>query len=142
MTDARPLRVPDGFSPMQTRGPFTDINGPIWRKPGHNGAIPQFGFLPEKRHTNSLGFVHGGMLSTLMDSAMAQAAYEHFRCRLVTLTLQVQFHSAVFRGRWAEIEVGEPVQTGTDVALTATLRSRGALCLESEATFRLFPRAK
>ena len=60
---------PTGFAPMPPRGPFLEANGPFY----HDGGT-RFGFVPETRHLNVLGFVHGGLLSTLMDSAMAHCA--------------------------------------------------------------------
>ena len=98
MSAQRPTRIPEGFTQIPTRGPFTDINGPIWRKSIGEGEPPLLGFFPEERHTNALGFVHGGMLSTVLDSAMAHVAYDRFKCRLVTLELNVKYHHAVFRG--------------------------------------------
>lgn len=140
MTDIRLDQIPEGFLPIPTRGPFTDINGPIWQGPSRDGLLPRFGFFPEKRHTNALGFVHGGMVSTLLDSSMAHAVFDRYACRLVTLTLQIQFKNAVFPGRWAEIEVTLDQQGETEIRARATLFSRGAVSVEGNAVYRLFPR--
>lgn len=142
MSKSRLSGIPEGFDPIPTRGPFTDLNGPIWRKSLSEDEPPSLGFMPEERHTNALGFVHGGMLSTVLDSAMAHVAYDRFQCRLVTLELNVKFHHAVFRGRWADIEVAFQKIEDSSVDLTARLRSRNSLCVEAQATYRLFPNHK
>ncbi|MEO0882583.1 MAG: PaaI family thioesterase [Pseudomonadota bacterium] len=142
MNALRPPQVPDGFEPMPTRGPFTDINGPIWYLPSDGGVSTKFGLYTEERHTNALGFVHGGMLSTALDSSMARTVFERHDCRLVTLQLNTNFISAVFKGRWSEIDVQFVGETNSDVRMHAKLTSRKMVCVEADAVYRLFKSSK
>ncbi len=131
--------IPEGFEKVPPRGPFIDVNGPIWRKPGKPGELPAFGFLAERRHTNGLGFVHGGMIATFLDNAMAQAIHETFNCRLVTLRLHVTYLNVVMRGRWctASVDVGASNENRLDAAVT--LVSSGQTCATATGHFQLFP---
>lgn len=138
MTQMRPLQVPDAFQPLPNRGPFIDVNGPIWHKPPLVNQPRMFGLFAEDRHTNSLGFVHGGMISTVLDSSMAQVIFETHQCRLVTRELNLTFHHAVFKRRWAEIEVVLLDQSGSNVSLEAHLISRQILCAEATGTYQIF----
>ncbi|MEO1305075.1 MAG: PaaI family thioesterase [Pseudomonadota bacterium] len=137
-----PSGVPAGFEPIPTRGQFTDLNGPIWRQTEPFGTPARLGFLPEARHTNTLGFVHGGMLSTVLDSAMAHVAHDRFQCRLVTLSLNLTFHHAVFKGRWADILVEFTEQSDTLIGMKASLTARKSVCVSAVAEYRLFPSSK
>lgn len=139
MDDERPALIPEGFERAHSRGPFSQINGPFWRKRANDGAL-SFGFVPEDRHCNSFGFVHGGMISTFFDSSMAHTVFDRFRCRLVTKELRVQFRSAVFRGRWCE--VAHEIRSVEDnvVDIRGELLSRGGVAAVGEALFRIYPK--
>lgn len=139
MTGERPRNVPDGFELTHPRGPFTALNGPIWRKPGAPGDPPAFGLLPEARHTNGLGFVHGGMVATFLDSAMAQAIFETFSVRLVTLELKVSYLHVAMKGRWCEARIALDPREENRVTAQADMISRGQVCARAEGVFQLFP---
>jgi acyl-coenzyme A thioesterase PaaI-like protein len=121
---------------MSARGPFMAVNGPLYRTPGPDAV---FGFLPEERHCNTLGFVHGGMLATLLDTALATSIFERERSRLVTLDLSVSFRSAVPKGRWCEIRVSIGERLGDEVEGEATLWCRSQVCAAATARFKVFP---
>ena len=134
-----PPGVPEGFSLAPIRGPFVDMNGPFWQSDILEAGRVRFGFLPGARHTNSLGFVHGGMLSTFIDNIMAQTVYSRFQCRLVTEDLRVSFKAAVFKKRWVEAST-EIVQSEDQLVKTkAELISRGAVCTVAQGVYRIFP---
>lgn len=139
MTAERPRQVPAGFELTSPRGPFTALNGPIWRKADLPGEPPAFGLLPEERHTNGLGFVHGGMVATFLDSAMAQAIFETFSVRLVTLELKVSYLHVAMKGRWCEARITLGPREGNRVTANAEMISRGQICARSEGVFQLFP---
>lgn len=63
---------PDGFVLQTGRGPFTSHNGPFYHRPDAEEAHQAF--LATERHCNSVGLVHGGMLSAFMDGLLAYAA--------------------------------------------------------------------
>lgn len=138
MTPNRPVSIPDGFELTPPRGPFTGVNGPLWKKPGGAGELPVFGFLPEERHTNGLGFVHGGMVATFLDTAMAQTIFEQFGSRLVTLKLEVTYLNVAPKGRWCEAYVRLETREGDRLNASADLVARRQICASSKATFKLF----
>ena len=51
---------------------FGDLVGPIWRRE-ENGQL-RFGFVVAPKHLNRAGNLHGGMLMTVADQAMAMTA--------------------------------------------------------------------
>lgn len=125
-------RVPDGFSPMPPRGDFIETNGPFY----HDGQL-RFGFMPEDRHCNLLGFAHGGIIATLLDSAMAHSIVTSQGYALVTEQLTISYISVVAKNRWAEVDVKLAEREGEQICATATLRSRGSICAEGRASFKL-----
>lgn len=139
MSVDRPVGVREGFERMPARGPFIAVNGPIWRRTGESGVLPLFGLLPEERHTNGLGFMHGGMIATFLDSAMAQAIFEKFGTRLVTLEFSVTFLHVVMKGRWCEAQVtlGAPIENR--ITAQVDMVSRGQVCAQGRGIFQLFP---
>jgi uncharacterized protein (TIGR00369 family) len=65
------------------------------------------GILIEKKHTNMIGVVHGGLLVTMADSAMG---YNLSRAttppqKIVTVSLSSDFLSSATLGDWIEAHV-------------------------------------
>ncbi|MET0295211.1 MAG: PaaI family thioesterase [Phenylobacterium sp.] len=89
---------PQGFAPSAGRGPFTSLNGPIYHR--LDGEVLQHAFFPLERHTNGLGLVHGGMLSTFMDGVLAAAVGRSLRRRAVTIHLSIDFLNMGRAGEW------------------------------------------
>lgn len=126
------MRVPDGFSAMPTRGPFIDVNGPFYYD-GEN----EFGFFPEERHCNLLGFAHGGIVATLLDSVMAHCVVKRHRVAIVTDELNITYNSVIAKNRWASVNVTLQNRVNDYVQAKSTLSSRGAVCAEGRAWFKL-----
>ena len=82
------MPIPPGFKEIDIAG-FAEANGPWFEK--HEGGRLIRGFMPEKRHANSLGIVHGGMLAAFLDSAMGTAVFHTLDRRAVTLRLTLDF---------------------------------------------------
>lgn len=137
------IAVPKDFAKAPPRGPFMTEAGPLWRREQNTDGNPTFGFIAEKRHTNGLGFVHGGFLAALLDNAMAQAVSESSKGRLVTEALSVKYQHAVFPNRWIEISVklDPELHNSRQWHASAILRSRGAQAVSANAIYKTFPRA-
>src|ERR1700739_189062 len=76
-----------------------DRVGPIWRN-DQNGK-PRFGFIVAPKHLNRSGNLHGGMLMTLADQAMAMAARQATGGkRHATIELNIQFVDGVKLGEF------------------------------------------
>ena len=63
--------VPHGFRALRTAGDFIHVNGPLYLY--HQGDDVRLGFRVEKRHTNPMGTLHGGVICDLADAAMGVA---------------------------------------------------------------------
>src|SRR5271154_997885 len=64
-----PPQPPAGFVRSSERGAFSNHNGPYFHHAGGTQA-----FFALKRHCNSIGLIHGGMLSAFLDGVLASAA--------------------------------------------------------------------
>src|SRR5476651_2508399 len=86
MTNA-PNTLPPGAENI-SRGGFNLYAGPVWRLPAE-GAIRRYGLVVAEKHMNGSGSLHGGVLMTFADIAMAQAsraASGAQSCRTISLT--------------------------------------------------------
>ena len=97
MTDEAVPPPPEGFQPS-ARGPFTTHNGPFFHRARADGGEQAFYVL--KRHCNSLGIVHGGMLTTFLDGVLARAVVNAIDSAAVTVHLSVDFLSMARAGDW------------------------------------------
>ena len=88
-----------GWEPIVNHTAFGDLVGPIWRTE-QNGQ-PLFGFKVEPKHLNRAGHLHGGMLMTLADQAMAMTArVATGGKRHATIELNIQFVGGVKLGEF------------------------------------------
>jgi uncharacterized protein (TIGR00369 family) len=104
--------IPPGFTEIEVAG-FAEANGP-WFEKVEGGRLIR-GFMPEKRHANSLGIVHGGMLAAFLDSAMGTAVFHAIDRRAVTLRLTLDYLGPGRIGDWLQAE-GEVVSHDEHVA--------------------------
>lgn len=102
--------VPPGFVPVPMGGAFIAANGPFYVRREADGRV-RLGLRLDRRHCNTMGHCHGGMIATFIDMMMPQAMYEHHpqlaqqRRFLPTVGLQIDFIGAAHAGEWLE---GEP----------------------------------
>ncbi len=89
---------PDGFVRSTERGPFTTHNGPFYHR-AREGRVEQ-AFHAEQRHCNSMGLIHGGMLSAFLDGLLAGAAGRQAGAIPVTIQLSVSFLGMGRAGDW------------------------------------------
>ena len=97
MTDELVPAPPEGFKPS-ARGPYTTHNGPFFHR--STPETLEHAFFVLKRHCNSLGIVHGGMLSTFMDGVLANAVGRETGTASVTVHLSLDFLSMARAGDW------------------------------------------
>ncbi len=95
----RPLETtpspPEGFERSAGRGAFSTHNGPYFHHPDGRQA-----FFALKRHCNSIGLIHGGMLSAFLDGVLAGAAGRATGQSLVTVHLSIDFLDMGRTGEW------------------------------------------
>jgi uncharacterized protein (TIGR00369 family) len=91
----------EGWEIISSNTAFGDLVGPVWRR--KEGEQLRFGFVVAPKHLNRAGNLHGGMLMTLADNAMAITAREVTGCkRHATIELNIQFIGAVRLGEFVE----------------------------------------
>lgn len=102
------------------------------------GAV-SFIFEPKEFHYTQMGCVHGGMISTLLDTAMGCALHTLLDkgTAYATLELKVNFLRPVRQRRGKMTALGRIVQMGTTIALLEAqlLDKKGRIYAHSTSTF-------
>jgi acyl-coenzyme A thioesterase PaaI-like protein len=86
---------PAGFVLSTGRGSFSTHNGPYFHR--DDGAQA---FFALKRHCNSVGLIHGGMLSAFLDGVLAGAAARGSGAVPITVHLSTDFLEMGRAGEW------------------------------------------
>jgi uncharacterized protein (TIGR00369 family) len=98
--------IPEGFEPLDRGGAYFRQLGPVYmRREGSGGVIA---LRVAERHLNSQLITHGGMLTTLADSALGinvAMARGTRRAGQVTVSLSADFLSPARMGDWLEAHV-------------------------------------
>ena len=131
---SHPEHVPEGYSPIQSSNTFGAINGPIFEKRDADGWAR--GFMPEDRHSNMAGIVHGGMLMTFADILLARAVLEVAEPPFVTLRLVGDFVSPAFKDNWVEGRARITSQTDSIYLVEGEVKSRSKLVLQVTGSFK------
>lgn len=97
--------VPPGFTRLKRGGPFMANLGDLYCN-RENGAIV-IAMRISENHVNMRGIAHGGMLSSLADSALGIGLMLHCEARhsFVTVSLSTDFVAAARPGEWVEAHV-------------------------------------
>lgn len=104
-TDDNAATIPPGFERLKHGGPYMANLGALYcRRDGGEIAIAM---RIEERHANMRGIAHGGMLSSLADSALGLGLMLHCEGRhsFVTVNLSTDFVDAARPGDWVEAHV-------------------------------------
>jgi acyl-coenzyme A thioesterase 13 len=98
-------RIPEGFREMEGLSPFNALVGPLYER--REGEAVSIGLALERKHTNSRGICHGGVLATLADLALGYAmlAKTGDRGGFLTAHLSVDYAGAARAGDWIESKV-------------------------------------
>ena len=113
MTDATKPPL-DGFTIYDPDDPFEMHSGPFfWQRTGEGGH--HFALKAEARHCNRQGILHGGLMMTMIDLALAATAKEALEDRYVTISLNSEFVSAGNLGEIIEAK-GELVRRTRSLA--------------------------
>ena len=127
---------PPGFVYV-ARAPFVNHVGPLFQATSDAPGEMTLGLKVELVHTNTMGFMHGGMIATICDSAMARAAVFMLNRRTVTLRMAMEYFDPVKKGDWLTAH-GRLVGHDEDVAQTECLvKVGGELRARGTGVFRL-----
>lgn len=130
---------PAGFEVSKSRGPFTTRNGPVCRAI-ETGDL-RSGLWVLERHCNSMGFMHGGMVSSFADGALAWAVWHATRKMSVTLKLTTSFFGTIRPGDWLEAHPDVVSVNDGVVHVRADLVVGEGVMARGDATFRTLRRA-
>jgi acyl-coenzyme A thioesterase 13 len=97
--------IPAGFSSLEGRSPTIDLVGPVYAK--GKGLDLVLGLRCERKHCNTRGTVHGGILATLADIALGYSLSSSTEppTAAVTASLQLDYVGAAREGDWLETRV-------------------------------------
>jgi len=128
-----------GWAEIVNHTAFGDLVGPIWRN-DQNGT--RFGFVVAPKHLNRSGNLHGGMLMTLADQAMAMLARQAVGSkRHATIELNIQFVGGVKLGEFV-IARPEVVRTTRSVVFMEAKMFVGArLVVTTSGIWKILERA-
>jgi uncharacterized protein (TIGR00369 family) len=95
--------VPRGFRRLARLSPFNELVGPLYQR-SRAGAELSVGLRIEKKHTNSRGICHGGVMATLADLALGYAVHAKTEGKTpyVTAQLSIDYAGAARIGDWLE----------------------------------------
>jgi uncharacterized protein (TIGR00369 family) len=132
-------KIPDGFVHVP-RAPFVNHVGPILQAIENPPGTMLLGLQVEKIHINTMGFMHGGMIATVCDSAMARAMHTRLQRRTVTLRMSLEYFDPIKHGDFIEAQA-RLVDHDEEVAHTeCEVRVGASLCARGTGVFRLLRR--
>jgi uncharacterized protein (TIGR00369 family) len=133
--------IPAGFEPVAMGGPFVAANGPFYVQQ-QDGRF-KLGLRIERRHCNTMGHCHGGLLMTFADMMMPLAMYDNHpelaevKRFLPTVGLQIDFIGAIHAGDWLEGEAQVLKVTRSIVFAQGLVHAHGQLVLRCSGTYKV-----
>jgi acyl-coenzyme A thioesterase 13 len=91
----------DGYLNWGDADPFEDMIGPFFLKKSGDGTY-RSAFVSERRHVNSSGMLHGGLLMSFADYSLFAIAKDSLNGPCVTVGFNSEFISAVGEGQLVE----------------------------------------
>ena len=119
-------------------GTFLETIGPIWHRRDADRTL--CGLVVTGKHTNRAGFAHGGVLTTLLDSALGLASADAHAGQQATIGLNVQFLAAVRVGDFITVECEVVKATRTLMFMQGTLRAGDNICATAQGTWKILRR--
>ncbi len=135
------LDAPAGFERHFRQSPLTEPWEPLWSRISGDTVI--LGLRAGPAHTNSRGFVHGGLISALADNAMGLSCARRLgdAASLVTVSLSVDFLGSALTGQWLEFDTVF-VRPGSTLSFAqAFVTADGQPCARTNAVFRVVRKA-
>lgn len=128
---------PADFAPHFRKSPLTDPWEPLYSKRTAEAVV--LGLYVRACHTNSRGFAHGGLITTLADNAMGLSAGSRASAEtagLLTVGLSVDFVGTAKIGQWLAFTT-EFVKAGSTLSFAQCfVTADGEICARANATFR------
>lgn len=129
--------IPAGFHRLGETEGFIGLAGPYyWRDDGAGGV--EYGFQAEARHGNPNGVLHGGSLTTFMDTVLGYEVIRVTGRRCATISLNTEFLAGGRAGDWITGRVRIRKLTGSMAFLDGEVHAGDTLVVLNSAIFRLF----
>lgn len=131
------LAIPSGFDRHYRQSPLTDPWEPLYSRKTEGAVV--LGLEVTKAHTNSRGFVHGGLISALADNAMGLSCGHRLGdgARLVTVNLTLDFLASAQIGQWLEFDTIFVKPGGSLCFAQAFVTADGDPCARANAVFKV-----
>lgn len=135
------LDAPAGFARHDRTSPVTAPWEPLYSRVSGDTLV--LGLRARDPHTNSRGFVHGGLISTLADNAMGLSTARRLGdvASLVTVNLAVDFLGSALKGQWLEFDTVFVKPGSTLCFAQCFVTADGQPCARANAVFRVVRRA-
>ena len=125
--------IPAGFTPHEA-GPFLEHAGPLWI----SADTEQLGLHVERRHLNRGGTAHGGLLATLVDTAMGHAVRERADAdAAATVSLTIDYLGPAKEGDWLQASTKVERLGGRLAFVDCSLRVEDREVARARAVFTL-----
>ncbi len=128
------IEIPEGFVIVEGRAAFATRNGPYYEKILDDENLVR-AFRPDERHLNGVNFVHGGMLMSFADSALARAISYRHNIRCVTIKMNSEFIAPVRAGDWVEANMEVIRKTKSITFVRGVLRVGQRTVFKADALF-------
>lgn len=131
------MPTPTGFEPHYRKSPLTDPWEPLYSRKTDGAVV--LGLEVTQAHTNSRGFVHGGLISALADNAMGLSCGHRLGdgARLVTVNLTLDFLASAQVGQWLEFDTIFVKPGGSLCFAQAFVTADGEPCARANAVFKV-----
>ncbi|MDO8802084.1 PaaI family thioesterase [Phenylobacterium sp.] len=131
------MEAPTGFEPHYRKSPLTDPWEPLYSRKTDGAVV--LGLEVTEAHTNSRGFVHGGLISALADNAMGLSCGHRLGdgARLVTVNLTLDFLASAQVGQWLEFDTIFVKPGGSLCFAQAFVTADGEPCARANAVFKV-----
>ena len=127
---------PLGFEPHDRKSPLTDPWEPLYCRKTDRAVV--LGLRAGPAHTNSRGFVHGGLIGALADNAMGLSCGRVTgHGGFVTVSLNVDFLGTALEGQWLEFDTVFVKPGRTLCFAQAFVTADGQPCARANAVFRV-----
>jgi acyl-coenzyme A thioesterase PaaI-like protein len=142
--DLQTLGPAPGFAPHDRKSPLTDPWEPLYSRIAGDRVI--LGLRAGPAHTNSRGFVHGGLITALADNAMGLSCGrtvdpdKTLGVNFVTVSLSVDFLGSAFKDQWLEFDTVFVKPGSTLCFAQAFVTADGKPCARANAVFRVLGR--
>lgn len=119
------------------RAPFVNHVGPILQAVENAPGTMRLGLRVAEVHCNTLGIMHGGMIATVCDSAMARALFTKLQRRTVTLRMALEYLDPIQKNDWLEAEARLTTEDGEVAHTECRIMVDSKMCARATGVFRL-----